>query len=62
MGGGKRYHQRDFPNTFEPDAPVTRAQVMTFLYRNADSPSTRDSASFADVPTDAYYGMLFAGQ
>lgn len=43
------------PNTFEPDAPVTRAQVMTFLYRNADSPSTRDSASFADVPTDAYY-------
>jgi len=43
------------PNTFEPDAPVTQAQVMTFLYRNADSPSTRDSASFADVPTDAYY-------
>ncbi len=43
------------PNAFDPDAPVTRAQVMTFLYRNADSPSTRDSASFADVPTDAYY-------
>src|SRR5699024_10128175 len=36
--------------TFEPDAPVTRAQVVTFLYRNAGSPSTRDSASFADVP------------
>ena len=40
---------------FEPDAPVTRAQVVTFLYRNAGSPSTGGSTLFADVPTDAYY-------
>ena len=41
--------------TFEPDAPVTRAQVVTFLYRDAGNPSASGSASFADVPTDAYY-------
>ena len=40
---------------FEPDAPVTRAQVVTFLYRDAGSPSVSGSTSFADVPTDAYY-------
>lgn len=43
------------PNTFEPDAPVTRAQVVTFLYRDAGSPSASGSTSFADVPTNAYY-------
>ena len=41
--------------TFEPDAPVTRAQVVTFLYRDAGSPSASGSTSFADVPTNAYY-------
>ena len=41
--------------TFEPDAPVTRAQVVTFLYCDAGSPSASGSASFADVPTNAYY-------
>lgn len=41
--------------TFGPDAPVTRAQVVTFLYRNAGSPSTSGNTLFADVPTDAYY-------
>ena len=40
---------------FEPDAPVTRAQVVTFLYRDAGSPSASGSTSFADVPTNAYY-------
>ena len=43
------------PNAFEPDAPVTRAQVVTFLYRNAGSPSVCGSAPFADVLTGAYY-------
>lgn len=41
--------------TFEPDAPVTRAQVVTFLYRDAGNPSASGSTSFADVPADAYY-------
>ena len=43
------------PNAFDPDAPVTRAQVVTFLYRNAGSPSVCGSAPFADVLTGAYY-------
>lgn len=43
------------PNAFEPDAPVTRAQVVTFLYHDADNPSTSGSTLFADVTTDAYY-------
>lgn len=43
------------PNAFEPDAPVTRAQVVTFLYRDAGSPIASGSASFADVPSDSYY-------
>lgn len=43
------------PNAFKPDAPVTRAQVVTFLYRDAGSPSVSGSAFFADVPTNAYY-------
>ena len=43
------------PDTFEPDAPVTRAQVVTFLYRDAGSPIASGSASFADVPSDSYY-------
>lgn len=41
--------------TFEPDAPVTRAQVVTFLYHDADNPSASGSTLFADVTTDAYY-------
>lgn len=43
------------PNAFEPDAPVTRAQVVTFLYHDADNPSASGNTLFADVPTDAYY-------
>lgn len=40
--------------TFSPDDTVTRAQTVTFLYRQAGSPIVEGS-SFADVPADAYY-------
>lgn len=40
---------------FDPDAPVTRAQVVTFLYRNAGSPIASGGNPFADVPSDSYY-------
>ena len=42
--------------SFAPDMPVTRAQVVTFLYRFAEgsAPSQMDTV-FADVPGDAYY-------
>lgn len=41
--------------TFNPDAAVTRAQAMTFLYRNAGSPAAKGGVSFNDVPAGAYY-------
>lgn len=40
--------------TFSPDAPVTRAQAVTFQWRAAGSPVVSGS-SFGDVATDAYY-------
>lgn len=43
------------PDTFGPEAAVTRAQSITFLWRAAKTPAARDSASFADVAADAYY-------
>ena len=45
-------------DTFSPDAPCTRAQIVTFLYRAAGSPSAKDESAvnpFTDVPSDAYY-------
>lgn len=40
--------------TFSPDATVTRAQTVTFLWRSAGSPAATGS-SFTDVASDAYY-------
>lgn len=42
--------------TFSPDAPCTRAQAVTFLWRAAGSPAPSSiEMPFADVPADAYY-------
>ena len=40
--------------TFSPDAPITRGQTMTFLWRAAGSPAASGS-SFGDVAAGAYY-------
>ena len=40
--------------TFGPNAPVTRAQAVTFQWRAAGSPAV-SVGSFADVAADAYY-------
>lgn len=45
--------------TFSPDAPCTRAQIVTFLWRSAGSPAATGS-SFADVASDAYYAGAVA--
>lgn len=42
-------------STFSPDAPCTRAQVVTFLWRAMDKPEANTSASFTDVKTGDYY-------
>lgn len=41
--------------TFSPDAPCTRAQIVTFLWRAAGSPSVGGSNPFTDVAPDSYY-------
>ena len=43
-------------SAFYPDGGCTRAQVVTFLWRAAGSPSPASSSNpFADVSPDAYY-------
>ena len=42
--------------TFSPDNTVSRAQVVTFLYRSANSPYVvSDDNPFTDVPQNSYY-------
>ena len=41
--------------TFSPDAPCTRDQAVTFLWRAVEKPAATDGQSFTDVPADAYY-------
>ena len=41
--------------TFSPDAPCTRGQVVTFLWRAEGKPAASGSASFSDVPAGQYY-------
>ncbi|WP_369282132.1 S-layer homology domain-containing protein [Oscillibacter sp. GMB15532] len=40
---------------FNPNGAVTRAQIVTFQYRAAGSPSVTTANSFGDVPSGAYY-------
>lgn len=45
--------------TFSPDATVTRAQVVTFLWRANGQPAAGNSG-FADVSADEYYATAVA--
>lgn len=45
---------------FEPNATVTRAQTVTFLWRWAGSPEPGSASSFRDVPYRAYYADAVA--
>lgn len=40
---------------FDPEATCTRAQIVTFLYRYANSPAAEGGSAFADVESGAYY-------
>ncbi len=51
------------PTTYTPDAPVTRAQLATFLYRLAaddTDATTTSTATFTDVNPNAYYAQPVA--
>ena len=41
--------------TFAPEAVVSRAQVVTFQWRMADSAKAAGTNNFTDVPADSYY-------
>ena len=45
---------------FSPDAPCTRAQIVTFLWRAAGSPESKNTSGFADVSADSYYAKAVA--
>ena len=45
---------------FSPNAQVTRAQAIMFLYRCAGSPAVEHAASFDDVQPTAYYAEAVA--
>ncbi len=40
---------------FDPEATCTRTQIVTFLYRYANSPAAEGGSAFADVESGAYY-------
>ena len=43
------------PYTFSPNEPVTRAQMVTFLWRALGQPEAESEVTFADVRPGAYY-------
>ena len=45
----------DGPNTFSPNGSMTRAMVVTVLYRAAGEPDVTGPSSFRDVPRDQWF-------
>ena len=41
--------------TFRPNASIRRSEVVTILYRAADSPETQGTPGFPDVPAGCFY-------
>ena len=42
-------------NTFDPNISMTRAMLVTVLWRNAGSPKPLTEMIFTDIPEDSYY-------
>ena len=43
-----------------PDGTITRAQMVTMLWRAVGQPTAGGTANFTDVPTDSYYAQAVA--
>lgn len=48
------------PTTFSPNSELTRAMLVTVLYRADNQPEVTDASKFADVTEDAYYADAVA--
>ena len=50
--------------TFEPESTLTRAMLVTVLYRNAGSPAVTGADNFTDTVEGAYYAdaVVWASQ
>ena len=46
--------------TFSPDAPLSRAMMVTILWRRAGEPPTSGNAPFADVAANTWYSQAVA--
>lgn len=44
----------------EPNAAITRAQMVTMLWRTVGQPTAGGTANFTDVPADSYYASAVA--
>ena len=44
----------------DPNGAITRAQMVTMLYRAAGSPEVSITTTFTDVPADSYYAKAVA--
>ena len=60
MGRGERLAGGIGNGLFDPNGPCTRAQIVTFLWRAAGSPTPKALSGFVDVPADAYYAKAVA--
>ena len=48
------------PTTFEPNSKVTRAQLVTMLYRMVGEPEVKEAATFTDVKSGMWYSNAIA--
>lgn len=44
----------------DPNGTITRAQLVTMLWRTAGSPTAGSETKFTDVPADSYYAQAVA--
>ena len=63
LSGGSKWYEKSqlwavdkgISDGTNPQDPISRAQMISMLWRTAGSPGTTDSPRFTDVPADAYY-------
>ncbi|MBD5118660.1 MAG: S-layer homology domain-containing protein [Clostridiales bacterium] len=49
------YEKEMIDGSFDPDAPCTRSQAVSYIWQALGKPEAKEAASFSDVATDAPY-------